>query len=222
MATTVQEFDLIQRIRVENGVPRVISTIIQVIEGGEDLLSFALASLKQRGFYEKYTENLKSQYVGYKLKQPKKGAKRYQLILSSREDTLLISIPKTILDNTLTMVIAIEPTNLALMEEGDLNSLWEQPIHSLWWVIPSCEEDFLRIINDFGGREDFQEEFKNYYIISCSIDEMSFFCKEIFDVGCAIMLSESSLFPYTREICIESKEILELFLDCSITRLMEL
>lgn len=222
MAASIQEFDLIQRIRVENGVPRVISTTIQVIEGGEDLMSFAITSLKQRGFYEKYTENLKSQYVGYKLKTPKKGARRYQLILSSREETLLIAIPKTILDSALTTVVAVEPNNLTLMEEGDLNSLWEPPIHSLWWVIPSYEEDFLRIINNFGGREDFQEGFKDCYVIPSTIDEIDFFCIAVVDTECAIMPSESSLFPYAREIWIDSKEILELFFDCYIPRLMEL
>ena len=34
-------YDVIQRFEVEKGVPRLISTNIQVIEGGEDLMSLA-------------------------------------------------------------------------------------------------------------------------------------------------------------------------------------
>ena len=97
MAASVQEFDLIQRIRVEDGVPRVISTTIQVIEGGEDLLSFAIDALKKGGIYEKYSEHQTSQYIGYRLKTPKKGekgARRYQLILLQKKDELCIALNK--------------------------------------------------------------------------------------------------------------------------------
>ncbi|BAZ48151.1 hypothetical protein NIES4103_07570 [Nostoc sp. NIES-4103] len=87
-------YDVIQRFEVENGVPRLVSTNIQVIQGGEDLLSLATSLLTQMGFYDKFEENKTSQYIGYRLKNPGKGAKRYQLVLAQRKEVLCISIPK--------------------------------------------------------------------------------------------------------------------------------
>jgi hypothetical protein len=90
-------YDIIQRFEVENGVPRLVSTNIQVIEGGEDLLSLAISMLTKLGFYEKFEENRTSQYTGYRLKNPGKGTKRYQLVLAQRKEGLCISISKDIL-----------------------------------------------------------------------------------------------------------------------------
>jgi hypothetical protein len=87
-------YDVIQRFEVENGVPRLISTNIQVIKGGEDLMSLAASLLKQLGFYDKFKENRTSQYIGYRLKNPGKGDKRYQLVLAQRKEGLCISIPQ--------------------------------------------------------------------------------------------------------------------------------
>jgi hypothetical protein len=89
-------YDIIQRFEVENGVPRLVSTNIQVIEGGEDLLSLAIGILEKAGFYEKFEEKRTSQYIGYRLKNPGKGAKRYQLVLAQRKDGLYISTPKSL------------------------------------------------------------------------------------------------------------------------------
>ncbi len=75
-------YDVIQRFEVEDGVPRLISTNIQVIEGGEDLMSLAANLLKQLGFYDKFEEKRTSQYIGYRVKKPRKGDKRYQLVFS--------------------------------------------------------------------------------------------------------------------------------------------
>lgn len=85
-------YDVIQRFEVEDGVPRLISTTIQVIEGGEDLMSSASTLLKQMGFYDKFDEKRTSQYIGYRLKNPRKGDKRYQLVLAQRKEGLCISI----------------------------------------------------------------------------------------------------------------------------------
>ena len=90
-------YDVIQRFEVENGVPRLVSTNIQVIEGGEDLLSLAIRLLTKLGFYEKFDENRTSQYIGYRLKNPGKGAKRYQLVLAQRKEGLCISISQDVL-----------------------------------------------------------------------------------------------------------------------------
>jgi hypothetical protein len=70
-------YDLIQKIEVTNGVPTLLSSNIQVIEGGSDLFSIAQEWLLKN---TKLVSFCKQQYVGYK--SPK--AKRYDLVLASR------------------------------------------------------------------------------------------------------------------------------------------
>lgn len=86
-------YDVIQRFEVVDDVPRLISTNIQVIEGGDDLMSVAIDLLKAEGFYNNYEEVVTAQYTGYRLKNKHKR-KRYFLVLSRRKDGLSISIPK--------------------------------------------------------------------------------------------------------------------------------
>jgi len=79
-------YDLIQRFEVTNGVPTLLSSNIQVIEGGSDLFSIAQEWLLKN---TKLVSFCKQQYVGYK--SPK--AKRYDLVLASRVTSLQISFP---------------------------------------------------------------------------------------------------------------------------------
>ena len=58
-------YDVIQRFEVENGVPRLISTNIQVIEGGEDLMSLAANLLKQLGFDDKNEKHSTKAALGH-------------------------------------------------------------------------------------------------------------------------------------------------------------
>lgn len=79
-------YDLIQRFEVIDGVPTLLSSNIQVIEGGSDLFSLAQQWLIKN---TKLVSYCKQQYVGYK---PSK-AKRYDLVLASRVTSLQISFP---------------------------------------------------------------------------------------------------------------------------------
>lgn len=79
-------YDLIQRFEVTNGVPTLLSSNIQVIEGGSDLFSIAQEWLLKK---TKLVSFCKQQYVGYK--SPK--AKRYDLVLASKVTSLQISFP---------------------------------------------------------------------------------------------------------------------------------
>jgi hypothetical protein len=77
-------YDLVQRFEVIDGVPTLLSSNIQIIEGGDNLLSIA------QEWLIKNTDLLafnKQQYIGYKTK----GDKRYQLVLSPRTDFLQVS-----------------------------------------------------------------------------------------------------------------------------------
>jgi hypothetical protein len=79
-------YDLTQRFEIVDGVPTLISTRVQVIEGGSDLFSIAQQWLIKNTKLRSYC---KQQYVGYK---PSK-AKRYDLVLASRVTSLQISFP---------------------------------------------------------------------------------------------------------------------------------
>lgn len=77
-------YDLIQRFEVVNGVPCLISTNIQMIEGGESLMSIAQNWLDE---YTNFQAHIKQDYIGYKIL----GSKRYQLILVQQKQGLQIS-----------------------------------------------------------------------------------------------------------------------------------
>jgi hypothetical protein len=79
-------YDLTQRFEIVDGVPTLISTMVQVIECGSDLFSIAQQWLIKN---TKLVSYCKQQYVGYK---PSK-AKRYDLVLASRVTSLQISFP---------------------------------------------------------------------------------------------------------------------------------
>ena len=79
-------YDLTQRFEIVDGVLTLISSRVQVIEGGSDLFSVAQQWLIKN---TKLISSCKQQYVGYK---PSK-AKRYDLVLASRVTSLQISFP---------------------------------------------------------------------------------------------------------------------------------
>jgi hypothetical protein len=79
-------YDLTQRFEIVDGVPTLISTRVQVIEGGSDLFSIAQQWLIKN---TKLVSYCKQHYVGYKSSK----AKRYDLVLASRVTSLQISFP---------------------------------------------------------------------------------------------------------------------------------
>lgn len=219
-------YDVIQRFEVENGVPRLISTNIQVIEGGEDLMSLAVSLLKQLGFYDKFEEKRTSQYIGYRLKNPGKGDKRYQLVLAKRKEDLCISIPQDRLEPYLLNM----KFHVVIPEE----EVRGETLKASYWILPSKRDDFL---NYMGGEywhlfEKFEigveSEIKgNIYLNSYKeyhnniIDWVEIFPSEILEEFQVDTLSDSQsylivnsdkLFPYSGQVSISSSEVLKEFL----------
>ncbi|ALF53182.1 hypothetical protein ACX27_10530 [Nostoc piscinale CENA21] len=217
-------YDVVQRFEVENGVPRLVSTNIQVIEGGEDLLSLAINMLAKLGFYDKFEENQTSQYIGYRLKNPGKGVKRYQLVLAPRKEGLCISISKDVLI----------PNILCLQYSNVWN---EEPSTDLgkFWILPSKEDRFWEsmqfnypnlltlgqttgtfALNKREEIEYYSNEFSNF-----NINEYRNFINspEEFDIKSMgssdyyLLFHDDKLFPYTWQVCISSKEVLEEFIS---------
>ncbi len=218
-------YDVIQRFEVENSVPRLMSTNIQVIEGGEDLMSLAASLLNQLGFYEKFYEKRTSQYIGYRLKNPGKGDKRYQLVLSQRKEGLCISIPKDILEPYLLNM----NSHVVIPEESVIGSC----IQASYWILPSKKDNFLSSLNEkfWCILEEFEigveSEIKgDFYLNSYEGDGWGYgtvFPSELLDEFKSDSLSNDpqsylivdfdKLFPYSLQVSISSSEVLKEFLN---------
>ena len=229
-------YDVIQRFEVEKGVPRLISTNIQVIEGGEDLMSLAANLLKKLGFYEKFDEKRTSQYIGYRLKNPRKGDKRYQLVLAQRKEGLCISIPQD----------RLEPYLLKIKSHGVIQEqgVRGKNLKASYWILPSKKEQFLNSIKgeywhlfeefEIGVKREIQGDihlnsYKDDH--NYAVDWVEVFPSEILDEFQADTLSDDpqshlivnsdKLFPYAWQVSISSSEVLEEFLGYFVKILME-
>lgn len=215
-----QEFDLIQRIRIEDGVPRVISTRIQVIEGGEDLMSLAINLLKELGFYDKFEEKRTSQYIGYKLKNPGKGAKRYQLVLQDRKEGLCISIPQEILEPHILEL----KFSAALVVEG---VYWGSETYDLGkiFVLPSKIKIFKQ---SFAYQDMLKSDVEEKGVIHLGLKSMwtpqfmqDFNLEKLTEDNTYIILQYDKLFPYAWQVSINWREILEEFMNFFVPKIME-
>ncbi len=227
-------YDVIQRFEVENGVPRLISTNIQVIEGGEDLMSSAASLLKQMGFYDKFEEKRTSQYIGYRFKNPGKGDKRYQLVLAQRKEGLCISIPQDILEPYLLNILSY-----VLIPEEQL--IVSSHPKASYWILPSKRDNFLNSIDgdywhlfeefEIGGESEIKGD---RYLNSYEDDGWgmgTIFPSKLLDEFQADTLSHdpqsylrvdtAKLFPYAWQVSISSSEVLEEFLGYFAKILME-
>jgi hypothetical protein len=223
-------YDVIQRFEVENGIPRLVSTNIQVIQGGEDLMSLATNLLEQLGFAEKFKVSQASQYVGYRLKNPGKGAKRYQLVLAQRKEGLCISIPQEFLYEH-------------ILELGYWADIPEEPFVTfsrvgIIWVIPSKKDVFLESLlpqywnilqseEKIVGRVRFNEYTDDGYGCGSVIPDTEIIPRHevhleaLSDTNSYLILGEDRLFPYTWQASISSSEILKEFVGYFAKILME-
>lgn len=216
-------YDVIQRFEVENGVPRLVSTNIQVIQGGEDLLSLAINLLTQMGFYEKFEEKKTSQYIGYRLKNPGKGAKRYQLVLAQRKEGLYISMPKNILQPH---ILELEYYAFVSIIKDSPGEDYEMITLGSFWVIPSKENIFLKTFNyrevslnnKTKGR--FYFDYRAEYV--CDQQYPYHFSKKaLAEESSYLILEEDKLFPYTLQAHIDSASALKEFITYFAKFIME-
>ena len=228
-------YDVIQRFEVEKGVPRLLSTNIQVIEGGEDLISSAASLLKKLGFYNNFEEKRTSQYIGYRLKNPRKGDKRYQLVLAQRKEGLCISIPQDILEPYLLNM----RSHVVIPEQLVIG--W--CLQASYWILPSKRDNFLNSINgdywhlfeefNIGDESEIKGDFfLNYYEDDgWGMGMGTIFPSKLLDEFQVDTLSDdpqsylrvdtAKLFPYAWQVSINSSEVLEEFLGYFAKILME-
>jgi hypothetical protein len=206
-------YDVIQRFEVENGVPRLISTNIQVIEGGEDLMSLAVSLLKQLGFYDKFEEKRTSQYIGYRLKNPGKGDKRYQLVLAQRKEGLCISIPINSFESEL---LELDCEIVYYIDSEEIYTIYRL------WILPSKEDVFMSNLSP-----PFSKRLKGKITGRCHISKsmisspQNFNIETLGDSSSYLLVQEDKLFPYAWQVSISSSEVLEEFLGHFAKILME-
>jgi len=214
-------------------------------DSGENLMSFATSILEQIGFNQKFKMNRTSQYTGYKLKNSEKRDKSYLLLLAQCKDGLCISISRDIL-------------NLYVLELKFYDDVWVsneygydeaecQEFNRLYWVIPSREDIFFEISQDY--KDIFTGESTGSFSLDPKgIDTDNVIHKDLkgfklkrseasgfdwhFDHGyllarldhsdcCISMNNIDRLFPHTRKVYINSREILEEFIHYFSEILME-
>lgn len=81
-------YDMTQRFEVRDGVPRLMSTNIQVLEGGHKLMSTAKEWIKE---HTTLHLNKTKNYIGYRKKPLAKSG--YELVLAQRGESLEVSFP---------------------------------------------------------------------------------------------------------------------------------
>lgn len=220
-------YDVIQRFEVENGVPRLVSTNIQVIQGGEDLLSLAIGMLTQMGFYEKFEEKRASQYIGYRLKNPGKGTKRYQLVFAQRKEDLCISIPQAVLEPYILTFnynefidneSCIFTIGRILVIPSRKDIFLESLIPQLWEILQVTE----KISGDVELNKSVYDGYDHFVVPDSEIiPKTEFQIETISDNKSYLILSEDKLFSYTWQVCINSREVLEAFIPEVAKILME-
>ncbi len=217
-------YDVIQRFEVENGVPRLMSTKIDLIEGGEDLMSLAINLLTQLGFYEKFEENRTSQYIGYRLKNRIKGSRRYQLVLAQRKEGLCISIPINFFDSEL-----LELDCATIYCYGEYDEKIDNILGRLW-ILPSKEDVFISnlspryseifkgeiagkfFLNHYAKGSAFVDNEEIFWSEMLSMSPKEFDLEAFADSSTYLLVQEDKLFPYSLQVSISSSEVLKEFL----------
>ncbi|MEH2296338.1 helix-turn-helix domain-containing protein [Nostoc sp.] len=108
-------------------------------ESGEELMFLAINILEALGFEQKFKMSKKSQYIGYRLKNPEKGSNPYQLILLKQKERLSISMPLDILEPHLLNLKYWEYSNAV----GEICLFTKES----FWVLPNKKDIFLESLH---------------------------------------------------------------------------
>lgn len=205
-------------------------------DSGENLMSFAISILEQIGFNQKFKINRTSQYIGYRLKNPGERAKSHLLVLAQYKESLCISISRDILNSYVLELKFYD--DVWVRNEYGYDEAECQEFNRLYWVIPSKEDIFFEISQDY--KDIFTgESTGSFYLDPKGIDTDDVIHKDLkgfklkrseasgfdwhFDHGdllarldhsdcCISMNNIDRLFPHTRKLYINFREILEEFI----------
>ncbi|MBD2064361.1 hypothetical protein NDI37_00360 [Funiculus sociatus GB2-A5] len=216
----------------QNDVPNLISSSIKESETGEDLMSLATSMLEELGFNRYFNINRTSQYIGYRPKDLKFLNKGYEFILMPHEKALSICILKKIVEPYLLKFIFMCNDE----EDGTDCILVGQ---ELFWLAPSKEDIFFKIntqynyslnswdygesieecyLHPFKGeiisQEEFEsDEFEEFQNKNITFYKHKSYFEALINSKCCLHICENSTFSYAWEICINSSEVLQEFIN---------
>jgi hypothetical protein len=228
--------DVLDGVEQENTIAKPPQESVESDAGsGENLMFLATSMLEQLGFDQKFKMNRTSQYTGYRLKNPGQRTKSYLLVLAQCKEGLGISIHNDIL--------TLYVLNLKFYDDVWVSNEYGyeakvQEFSRLYWVIPSKEDIFLEISQDY--KDIFSgESTGSFYLDPKGIDTDDIIHKDLqgfklkrsedpsFDwhfahgdllarlnqSDCCISMNNiDRLFPHTRKAYINSRVILEEFI----------
>jgi hypothetical protein len=183
-------------------------------------MSLATSMLEQLSFDEKFKKNITSSYTGYRLKNPGARDKKHLLVLAQGKEGLCISVSKDVL----------EPHILCL-KYFEFDDEAPDIILGKFWIIPSKEDIFFASMQIHYPTLLDGEATGEFILNPCAYlfyhnvedyrinDHIDFIeSPEEFDINslgsndCYLVINEDKLFPYTLQVCISSREILEEFI----------
>jgi hypothetical protein len=202
-----------------SGVASLVSSPDEIFEeSGEELMFLAINTLDEIGFEQKFKMSQASQCIGYRLKNPGKRDKRYQIFFYQSLCGLSISINKVILDPYLLnlyywvyvpeiFVHRIAGRFLVLPGKEDL---FLDSLHPKYWNILEIERRTVGnfFLNGQQNPERYDEITKNFSTVC--LDEFSEY--DLSDRESYLCISEDKQFDYTWETFIYSREILQEFI----------
>lgn len=207
----------------QNDISNLISSNPNESETGEALMSLATSMLEHLGFNQMFRVNTTSQYIGYRLKKTGEGAKQYQLILAQQPKYLSISIHRRFLEREI-----LQLRNRDYVYEGYSDSdgdaiggeaIGEEYILGEIWVIPSKEDVFLKSMQ-FQYPNILQGEVSGKFLLIELDDELDRFyslvtqefnIQNLSDSDSYVIVQNNEIFPYTGQVYISSKKVLEEF-----------
>ncbi|MDZ7966566.1 MAG: helix-turn-helix transcriptional regulator [Nostoc sp. DedSLP03] len=191
-----------------------------VEESGEELMFLAINILEALGFEQKFKMSQASQCIGYRLKNPGKRDKRYQIFLYQTICGLSVSINKLILDPYLlnlhywvyileSGVFSDKIAGRFLVLPGKENLFLDSLNHKYWNIL----EIERKTVGDFYLNSQQNPEFYDP-----NTNELTTICLDGFreydlsDGESYLCISEDKQFDYTWETFIYSREVLQEFI----------
>lgn len=203
----------------QNDIPSLVSSSMKEGKTGEALMSLATSMLEHLGFNQKFRVNTTSQYIGYRLKKTGEGTQQYQLILAQQPKYLSISIHRRFLEREILQLRNREYVYADYLDDNG-DAIGEEYILGEIWVIPSKEDIFLESMQ-FQYPNLLQGEVSGEFVLIELDDELDRFyslvtqefnIQNLSDSDSYVIVQNNELFPYTGQVYIRSKKVLEEFL----------
>lgn len=213
------------------------SKTIKVFEEEGSLICLASKLLTQLGFDQEFKIIRSPKEIGYRFKNPKQGERHYQLVLVQDKENLgiFISVAKHLLEPNI--------LNLQYWEITEETEKPQECIAGSFFVLPNKKDIFLESLhlnywnlleaernttgtfdlNKIREAELYDSHYGSYrgYEVLPSILLDEFNCDTLSVTNSYLVLNEDQVFPYSWQVYISSREVLEEFISYCGTRLME-